>query len=128
MGRAKTALVFRKWNRERHESSRGAEARYSALRLEGESLVPAEAPLPKVQAEDLAHRVIVSADHALNETNIADCLCQYQTRTPLTIAELWFFPLLLRVTLFESLARLASRVSRAQELRELAYLWPIVLR
>ena len=55
--------------------------------------------------------------------NITECLRQYQTAAPLTIAELWFFPLLLRMALFESLARLASRVSRAQQLREVAYLW-----
>jgi cyclic beta-1,2-glucan synthetase len=72
---------------------------------------------------DLAEQLVAGADHALNETNITECLRQYQTVAPLTIAELWLFPLLLRVALFESLARLASRVSRAQQLREVAYLW-----
>ncbi|HXP88164.1 MAG TPA: glucoamylase family protein [Bryobacteraceae bacterium] len=72
---------------------------------------------------DLAEHLVAGADHALNETNITECLRQYQTVAPLTIAELWFFPLLLRMALFESLARLASRVSRAQQLREVAYLW-----
>ena len=72
---------------------------------------------------DLAEHLVEGADHALTETNIAECLRQYQTAAPLTIAELWFFPVLLRVALFESLARLASRVSRAQQLREVAYLW-----
>jgi cyclic beta-1,2-glucan synthetase len=72
---------------------------------------------------DLAEDLVQGTDHALNEANIAECLRQYQTVTPLTIAELWVFPLLLRMALFESLARLASRVSRLQQLRELAYLW-----
>ena len=72
---------------------------------------------------DLAEHLVAGADHALNEANITECLRQYQTVTPLTIAELWFFPLLLRMALFESLASLATRVSRAQQLREVAYLW-----
>ena len=72
---------------------------------------------------DLAERLVAGADHALNEANITECLRQYQTVAPLTIAELWLFPLLLRMALFEALARLASRVSRAQQLREVAYLW-----
>ncbi len=72
---------------------------------------------------DLAEHLVASTDHALDETNITECLRQYQTVSPLTIAELWFFPLLLRMALFESLAQLAYRVSRAQQLREVAYLW-----
>ena len=72
---------------------------------------------------DLAERLVAGTDHTLNEANITECLRQYQTATPLTIAELWLFPLLLRMALFESLARLAIRVSRAQQLREVAYLW-----
>jgi cyclic beta-1,2-glucan synthetase len=72
---------------------------------------------------DLAERLVAQTDHCLNESNITECLRQYQTATPLSIAELWFFPLLLRMALFESLARLAARVSRAQQLREVAYLW-----
>ena len=59
----------------------------------------------------------------MNEANITECLRQYQTAAPLSIAELWLFPLLLRMALFESLARLADRVNRAQQLREVAYLW-----
>ncbi len=72
---------------------------------------------------DLAFHLVEATDHALNEANITACLHEYQTVTPLTIAELWLFPLLLRMALFESLASLASRVSRAQQLREVAYLW-----
>ena len=72
---------------------------------------------------DLAERLVAGTDHTLNEANITECLRQYQTAAPLTIAELWLFPLLLRMALFESLARLAARVSRAQQLREVAYLW-----
>jgi cyclic beta-1,2-glucan synthetase len=72
---------------------------------------------------DLAERLVAGTDHTLNEANITECLRQYQTTEPLSIAELWLFPLMLRLALFESLARLAGRVSRAQQLREVAYLW-----
>jgi cyclic beta-1,2-glucan synthetase len=72
---------------------------------------------------DLAAGLVAGTDHSLNESNITECLRQYQTTAPLTIAELWLFPLLLRLALFESLARLAARVSRGQQLREVAYLW-----
>ncbi len=72
---------------------------------------------------DLAEQLVGASDHTLNETNITECLRQHQNAAPLSIAELWLFPLLLRMAVFESLARLAARVSRAQQLREVAYLW-----
>ena len=57
------------------------------------------------------------------ETNITDWLRENQSTKPLTMAELWFFPLLLRMALIEALRQLAFRVSLAQQLRETAYLW-----
>jgi cyclic beta-1,2-glucan synthetase len=75
------------------------------------------------EVNDLAERLVAETDHSLTEANITECLRQCQTTAPLTIAELWFFPLLLRMALFEALARLAVRVSRAQQLREVSYLW-----
>ena len=57
---------------------------------------------------ELAERLVAGTDHALNEANITECLRQYQTAAPLTIAELWLFPLLLRMALFEALASLAA--------------------
>ncbi len=43
--------------------------------------------------------------------------------SPFTIAELWAFPLFLRIALIEQLTDLATRVNRGQQLRESAYLW-----
>jgi cyclic beta-1,2-glucan synthetase len=71
----------------------------------------------------LAHQLVASTDQAVNENNIRDALREFQTATPLTIAELWAFPLFLRIALIEALSRLATRVSNAQQLREAAYLW-----
>jgi cyclic beta-1,2-glucan synthetase len=93
--------------------------------------LPRKYPKPSKSSSSvyaLAGQLIAESDHSLNEDNIAECLRKYQSPESgnahqLTIAELWLFPLLLRIALFESLARLASRVSRAQQLREMAYLW-----
>src|SRR6185436_5290667 len=72
---------------------------------------------------DLASNLVIRSDNALNETNVLEWLQQSQKLHPLTIAELWFFPLLLRMALIDALRNLASRVSDAQRLREAAYLW-----
>ena len=72
---------------------------------------------------ELAKELVVHTDHSLNEANIRDCLRAYQGVAPLTIAELWSFPLLLRVALIAKLAQLALHVSRNQQLREAAYFW-----
>jgi cyclic beta-1,2-glucan synthetase len=72
---------------------------------------------------ELARELAMHANYCLDETNIENCLRQYQEVAPLTIAELWSFPLLLRVALVEALTRMAVRISRAQELREAAYFW-----
>jgi cyclic beta-1,2-glucan synthetase len=72
---------------------------------------------------ELARELAANANYSLNEANIQECLRRYQEVAPLTIAELWSFPLLLRVALIEALARLAARISRAQDLREAAYFW-----
>ncbi len=71
----------------------------------------------------LASELVARSDNALTEGTIQDWLKECQTTQPLTIAELWFFPLLLRMALIEALRNLSSRVSRAQQLREAAYLW-----
>lgn len=72
---------------------------------------------------ELAEKLVANTEHALTETNITDWLRENQTTKPLTMAELWFFPLLLRMALIEALRQLAFRVTLAQQLRETAYLW-----
>ncbi|HTW67790.1 MAG TPA: glucoamylase family protein [Bryobacteraceae bacterium] len=74
-------------------------------------------------AYDLAQELVASSDQSLSEDNISEWLREYQTVAPLSIAELWLFPLLLRLALVQMLRRLAARVSRAQQIRETAYLW-----
>ncbi len=72
---------------------------------------------------ELAKELVAHTDYCLNEANISDCLSSYQRIAPLTIAELWSFPLLLRMALIGELAHLALHVSQKQQLREAAYFW-----
>ena len=72
---------------------------------------------------ELARELTAHTKYFLDESNIRDCLSRYQEVAALTIAELWAFPLLLRVALIEALASMAARIARVQELREAAYFW-----
>jgi cyclic beta-1,2-glucan synthetase len=72
---------------------------------------------------ELTKELVVHTDHSLNEVNIRDCLRAYQQVAPLTIAELWSVPLLLRMALIGELTQLALQVSRRQQLREACYFW-----
>ena len=72
---------------------------------------------------ELARGLVAQTDLSVNEANIHASLCAYQQVAPLTIAELWAFPLLLRVALIDELTSLALHVTRKQQLREAAYFW-----
>ena len=72
---------------------------------------------------ELAAELVQYSDHVLDEANISEALTEYQRWTTLSIAELWSFPLLLRLSLIESLACLVRGVDHAQQLREAAYFW-----
>ena len=72
---------------------------------------------------ELAAELARYSDRAVDQANIAEALTEYQRLTTLSIAELWSFPLLLRLSLIESLADLAQRVDQAQQIRETGYFW-----
>src|SRR5579872_2969753 len=72
---------------------------------------------------ELAAELVQYSDHALDAVNISEALTEYQRVTTLSIAELWSFPLLLRLSLIDSLACLARGVDQAQQLREAGYFW-----
>jgi len=76
-----------------------------------------------LRADEMARELVSHTGHAVTKANISDALGAYQTVEPLAIAEIWAFPLLLRLALLEGLAKLAARVSEAQRLREAAYFW-----
>ena len=69
---------------------------------------------------EVARNLIAARDCAVAAESISEAL---SAADPLTIAELWLFPLILRLELIDTLADLAWRASRSQQLRELAYLW-----
>lgn len=71
----------------------------------------------------IARELVTQAGNNITEGAIRDCLREYQRHHPLTIAELWAFPLFLRIALIETLAQIATRVREGQRLRESAYLW-----
>src|SRR5262249_17404283 len=50
-------------------------------------------------------------------------LKEIQKEQPLTISQLWAFPMFLQIVLIEELRDVATRTSRVQQLREAAYLW-----
>lgn len=72
---------------------------------------------------DIAYDLVTKLDHAVDEPSIIAHLEAAQAGKPLTVAQLWFFPLLLRVALMEVLTKLVRQVTNAQRLREAAYLW-----
>jgi cyclic beta-1,2-glucan synthetase len=72
---------------------------------------------------DLAQELVARTGNAPSESNITEWLREYQVAAPLSIAELWLFPLLLRMALIDALRHLAERTSRAQQLREAGYFW-----
>jgi cyclic beta-1,2-glucan synthetase len=71
----------------------------------------------------LARELAAGADFAIDQGNLSEFLRESQKEKPLTVGELWLFPLLLRVALIEGLADLAKRISRSQNLSELACFW-----
>ena len=71
----------------------------------------------------VARELVSKADYALSDAGIRQYLKEAQAEAPFTIAELWAFPLFLRIALIEELTELATRVNRGQQLRESAYLW-----
>ncbi len=82
--------------------------------------------LPRVYA--LAAELIACSDGRIETEIISKFVHALQTRTPLTMAELWALPLLLRLRLIERLSVLASAVEQRQCERELAEFWANRLR
>ncbi|MDP9054565.1 MAG: DUF3131 domain-containing protein, partial [Acidobacteriota bacterium] len=71
----------------------------------------------------VAHQFASRNNYAVNDAGIRDCLRDCQHDHPFTIAELWAFPLFLRIALIRAVTDLAVLVNRGQQHRESAYLW-----
>lgn len=77
----------------------------------------------RLRVYQLAVALIDGTGHRLTAEAIVSFLEAYQTRAPLTIAELWVFPLMLRLVLIERLRGLSELASLRQHEKELADFW-----
>src|SRR5438093_1703144 len=71
----------------------------------------------------IAVDLICRTAHRVAPESIVTFLNAYQQRAPLTIAELWVFPLMLRLVLLQELARLSELASLRQHQKEMADFW-----
>ena len=78
---------------------------------------------PDFSVPAMAREMARSSDFAVNENNIQEFLRDRQRASPLAIAELWAFPLFLRIAVIEEIVAIAKRVAQAQQMREAAYFW-----
>ena len=77
----------------------------------------------RLRVYHLAAELIDGTAHRLTEESIVNFLNGYQEESPLTIAELWVYPLMLRLVLAERLRRLTERASLRQHQKESADFW-----
>lgn len=83
----------------------------------------AHAPNGHGDVQAVAQGLVTRADYVVTDASIKECLEEAQANSAFTIAELWAFPLFLRMALVEELTELARRINLSQQLRESAYLW-----
>ncbi len=87
-------------------------------------ILPALRQQPQnIRIYELAVEIVRRTGCIITQEKLIASLSAYQATYPLDIAELWSFPLMLRIALLEELARLAVGVGHDQDLREAAYLW-----
>ena len=77
----------------------------------------------RLRVYHLAAELVDRTGYRLAPENIVSFLDAYQQHAPLTIAELWVFPLMLRLVLLERLRSLSEVASRRQHQKELADFW-----
>jgi cellobiose phosphorylase len=89
--------------------------------------VPREvAGQPRVHA--LALEVVMHGDGLIDEPNLARFINAYQEGAPLTLGELWAFPIMLRLALIDNLRRLAVRLHASLQQQGLARDWAARMR
>ncbi len=77
--------------------------------------------LPRVYG--LAREAITHGDGRIDAVALSRFIAAYQTITPLTLGELWAFPIMLRLALIDNLRRMAMQVVRDGEDHRLAGDW-----
>ena len=71
----------------------------------------------------IAADLICRTGYRVAPESIVSFLNAYQQQAPLTIAELWVFPLMLRLVLLQRLQRLSELASLRQHQKEMADFW-----
>jgi len=79
------------------------------------------AGLPRVY--DIVLELIPHVDAQIDAGPLSAFIAAYQTVSSLKLGELWAIPIMLRLGLLENLQRIATRLARAREDRDLADLW-----
>ena len=77
--------------------------------------------LPRIY--DLALEAISHGDGRMDSESLLRFVASYQTVTPLTLGELWAFPIMLRLALIENLRRVSARITDAKNHVDLAQDW-----
>jgi len=72
---------------------------------------------------DVALELISHQDGRIDGDNAAAFVGAYQMAGPLNLGELWAFPIMLRLALLENVRRVAMRIARRREEREVAIAW-----
>jgi cyclic beta-1,2-glucan synthetase len=77
----------------------------------------------QVRIFHVAADLIGRSSYRVTAENIVSYLTAYQNETPLTIAELWVFPLMLRLVLLRNIQRLSESASVREHEKEMAGFW-----
>ena len=72
---------------------------------------------------DIALQLISHMDGRIDEDNTTQFIVAYQQVTPLTIGELWAFPIMLQLALLENLSRVGLRIAHRREDLDAAISW-----
>ena len=72
---------------------------------------------------DLILQLVSHTDGRVDMENLSRFVAAYQTGAPLSLAELWAVPIMLRLTLIENLRRVAYRIAWSRKLRDQAVEW-----
>lgn len=72
---------------------------------------------------DIALETIAHGDGRVDPEGLASFVSAYQQVTVLKLGELWAIPIMLRLALIENLRRVAARLAKTRQQRNLAYFW-----
>lgn len=92
-----------------------------------------EKDLPHLQSEndkeayprvyDIALEIIAHSDGRWDLQNLSRFIHSYQSVTPLTLGELWAFPVMLRLAIIENLSLISTKIANNRHGRNLADYW-----